>query len=62
MYYKDAAAAILVYDSTSMKSFDGVKFWVNELKSNIQNSIILAIASNKCDLLDREEVELMVGK
>ena len=62
MYYKDAAAAILVYDSTSMKSFEGVKFWVNELKSNIQNYIILAIASNKCDLLDREEVDLMVGK
>ena len=32
IYYKSAAAVCLVYDSTSAESFDGLKFWVEELK------------------------------
>ena len=62
MYYKDAAAAILVYDTTSMKSFEGIKYWVNELRSNIPNQITIAIAANKSDLLEKEEVDLSIGQ
>ncbi len=57
LYYKDAAAAILVYDITNHDSFEGLKEWVNELKENEADNIIFAIASNKSDLLEEEKVE-----
>ena len=61
MYYKDAQAAIIVYDITSKKSFEAVKFWINELKTNADPKIVIAIAGNKADLLDKEEVDLATG-
>jgi Ras-related protein Rab-5C len=62
MYYKDASAAILVYDITSMKSFEGIKYWANEIKANVPTQVTLAIAANKSDLLEKEEVDIAVGK
>ena len=62
MYYKDAAAAVLVYDTTSIKSFEGIKYWVNELRTNIPTQITIAIAANKSDLLEKEEVDLSIGQ
>lgn len=29
MYYKDANAAIIVYDITKKSSFEGIKYWIN---------------------------------
>ena len=58
LYYKDANAAIVVYDITKRKSFEAVKSWISELKQNIGDSIIVAIAGNKADLLEKEEVDL----
>ena len=34
MYYRGAAAAILVYDITDDSSFELMKKWVNELEMN----------------------------
>jgi GTPase SAR1 family protein len=31
IYYKDASGAVIVYDITSVESFDKVKKWVAEL-------------------------------
>ena len=62
MYYKDASAAILVYDITSKQSFDAIKFWVKELKENVQDELVIAIAANKADLIEHENVELSVAQ
>lgn len=56
MYYRGAAAAIVVYDVTNEASFRAVKEWVTELKKNSACAIVLAIAGNKCDLVDLREV------
>eukprot|EP00824_Muranothrix_gubernata_P014619 TRINITY_DN302_c0_g1_i1.p1 TRINITY_DN302_c0_g1~~TRINITY_DN302_c0_g1_i1.p1 ORF type:complete len:240 (+),score=15.47 TRINITY_DN302_c0_g1_i1:25-720(+) len=58
MYYKDAAAAILVYDITNRSSFDAVNYWVKELNENVQTEMAVAIAGNKADLIENEEVPL----
>jgi len=50
MYYRAAAAAILVYDITSPESFEAVKEWVTELKTNVTDDIVIAIAGHKVDL------------
>lgn len=47
MYYRGAAAAIIVYDITSRESFDTLKNWVKELQQMGPSEIVLAVAGNK---------------
>eukprot|EP00941_MAST-03F_sp_MAST-3F-sp1_P001447 g1447.t1 len=56
MYYRGAAAAILVYDITSMTSFIKCKNWVKELQSYGPEDILLVLAGNKLDLSEQREV------
>ena len=58
MFYKDANAAVMVYDVTRKDSFDEVKnYWMNQIKDNSPENIILAIAANKSDLIEHEAVD-----
>ncbi|CRG93323.1 ras-related protein Rab-5C, putative [Plasmodium gallinaceum] len=57
MYYRGASAAVIVYDITNKKSFEGAKGWINELKSVHSNDIIIALAGNKNDLEDSRVVD-----
>jgi len=50
IYYRDAEAALLVYDITDIDSFRRVQTWVQELKQMVGPNIVLAIAANKQDL------------
>jgi len=50
MYYKGAAAAVIVYDITKPESFDTLIRWVEELKVRAPPNIVIALAGNKCDL------------
>lgn len=50
MYYRGAHAAIVVMDVTRPKSLDTLRTWINELRSNGPDDIILAVAANKTDL------------
>jgi small GTP-binding protein len=61
MYYRGAAAAIVVYDITSQDSFDGAKRWINELKSLHTPEVIIALAGNKLDMSDRRVVDAEVA-
>jgi GTPase SAR1 family protein len=49
-------SAVVVYDVTSIASFEIMKSWVSELKSLGPRDIRLVIAANKCDCDDRREV------
>lgn len=50
MYYKNAAAAIVCYDVTSPKSFETLKYWIDELQQNVPaGGIVLAMCATKCD-------------
>jgi len=52
MYYRGAAAAIVVYDITSTSSFNRAKTWVKELQRQGSQDVVIALAGNK---LDREQ-------
>eukprot|EP01129_Flabellula_baltica_P015709 TRINITY_DN80_c0_g1_i2.p1 TRINITY_DN80_c0_g1~~TRINITY_DN80_c0_g1_i2.p1 ORF type:complete len:213 (+),score=48.34 TRINITY_DN80_c0_g1_i2:42-680(+) len=56
MYYRGAKAALLVYDITSTESFNRVKDWVNELKTNLTEEIIMQVVGNKKDKESQREV------
>lgn len=50
MYYRGAAAAIIVYDITSADSLVRAKAWVKELQRQGSPNLIMALAGNKADL------------
>mmetsp|Transcript_3695 Transcript_3695/g.4248 ORF Transcript_3695/g.4248 Transcript_3695/m.4248 type:complete len:242 (+) Transcript_3695:279-1004(+) len=50
IYYRDADAALLVYDITDAESFTKVRKWVRELRKIVGENIAIAIAGNKSDL------------
>ena len=53
MYFRDADAAIIVYDVTQKSSFEDVGSWLKELREYWPSSIIIGLAGNKTDLQDR---------
>ena len=73
VFYKNAAACILVYDITNKASFEEIKnYWVPELKENAQQGIgkyiiflffiVLVLDGNKSDNYMNEEVSENEGK
>ncbi|KAL6502198.1 Ras-related protein RABF2b [Orobanche hederae] len=56
MYYRGAAAAIIVYDITNQASFERAKKWVQELQAQGNPNMVMALAGNKADLLDGRKV------
>ena len=58
IYYKNANAVCLVYDSTNMKSFEELAFWVDELKEQASEKIIIALVASKIDDIEHEAVSI----
>eukprot|EP00262_Sarcandra_glabra_P006183 TRINITY_DN18306_c0_g2_i1.p1 TRINITY_DN18306_c0_g2~~TRINITY_DN18306_c0_g2_i1.p1 ORF type:complete len:203 (-),score=50.60 TRINITY_DN18306_c0_g2_i1:290-898(-) len=56
MYYRGAAAAIIVYDITNLASFARAKKWVQELQVQGNLNMVMALAGNKADLLEERKV------
>ncbi|KAI9476283.1 MAG: P-loop containing nucleoside triphosphate hydrolase protein [Benjaminiella poitrasii] len=57
MYYRGAQAALLVYDITSQESFEELSSWIEELKRNMTEELVIIVAANKSDLAQtRREV------
>lgn len=56
MYYRGAAAAIIVYDITSNDSFERAKKWVVELQKQGNPNMVTALAGNKADLEEKRKV------
>ncbi|XP_014287130.1 ras-related protein Rab-21 isoform X3 [Halyomorpha halys] len=62
MYYRNANAALLVFDITQQTSFASIKSWVKELQRNVEEPLVLCVVGNKTDLesqrkVTREEAE-----
>ena len=56
MYYRSALIAIICFDVTKKESFDSVSYWINELKTNVEESIVILVCGNKIDLEDQREI------
>jgi len=61
MYYRNAAGAIVVYDQTSMESFERAQTWIAQLRVSGNPNVVVALAANKSDLPDRA-VDLNVAR
>ena len=56
LYVKNSKIVILVYDITSEKSFEGIKFWYDFIKNELGEEITLGLAGNKIDLFENEKI------
>jgi len=56
MYYRGAHAALLLYDITNASTFEDVKGWLEELKKNATNDLIIYIVGSKADLTQYRQV------
>ena len=54
--------AIIVFDVTDEETLDAAKTWAKELKEFAENDITIAIAGNKCDLVQSPAVHEAVDQ
>merc|ERR1711991_498006 len=65
MYYKNADAALLIYDITNTDSLEQIRdYWYEELRNNVLafSSIPILLVGNKSDLEKRREVTYQQGQ
>lgn len=55
MYYRNADAAVLVFDVTDNESFEALQSWFYELQKNVPDCIIV-LCGNKLDLDNQRKV------
>merc|ERR1712216_442661 len=62
-YYRGAVGALLVYDVTKEQTFESVKtMWLEELRSNADDNIIIMLVGNKKDLHHMRNVTTEAGR
>jgi len=55
MYYRNAQAAVVVYDVTKASTLEKAKTWVKELQRQANPNIVIALAGNKVDLIPESD-------
>lgn len=56
MFYRNANVAMLVFDITQPNTFESLKYWVVELKRNVEEAMVLCLVGNKSDLCEKRNV------
>lgn len=56
MYYRNAQAAIVVYDITQSESLEKAKYWIKELQKQANSNILITLVGNKLDLKEERQV------
>lgn len=52
-YIRDSAIAIVVYDITNSASFDAVDQWIEDVRAERGDDVVIVLTGNKLDLEDR---------
>merc|ERR1711976_84110 len=62
-YIRNCDVAIVVYDITDLKSFEGIHKWINLVKEERGDDAIIMLVGNKIDLNDeKRKVSIDEGK
>ncbi|GAA6064341.1 hypothetical protein JCM10212_002317 [Sporobolomyces blumeae] len=55
-YIRDSSVAVVVYDITNRQSFLNTSKWVDDVRSERGNDVIIVLVGNKTDLNDKRQV------
>jgi len=61
-YIRDSSVAVVVYDISNAKSFEKTRDWVNDVRAERGNDVIIMLVGNKTDLNDKREVTTEQGE
>jgi Ras-related protein Rab-6A len=62
-YIRDSSVAVVVYDISSMKTFQQTKKWIDDVRGERGNDVIVVLVGNKTDLGDsKREVTTAQGE
>jgi len=61
-YIRDSSVAIIVYDITNRSSFINTVKWIDDVRSERGNDVIMMLVGNKTDLADKRQVSLEEGE
>jgi Ras-related protein Rab-6A len=53
-YIRDTSVAVIVYDVTSRNSFKSIQKWIDDVKNQRGDGVIIALLANKIDLEERD--------
>ena len=62
VYYRNSSVAFFIYDITEKESFHHIEFWLNELKKEAPESILLVLIGNKNDMNNKRQINYEQGK
>ena len=61
-YIRDSSVAVVVYDISNAKSFQNTRKWVDDVRGEGGNDVIIVLVGNKTDLNDKREVTTQQGE
>ena len=61
-FYRNASLAIIVYEVTSLDSFNNVEMWLRELRTHSSPDIKVFLIGNKIDLTEKRQVKTEDGE
>jgi small GTP-binding protein len=56
-YYKGADGIIIVFDITQRESFLSIDSWLEEVRKNVGDDVLIMIFANKSDLLEEPDAQ-----
>ena len=62
IYYRNASAAVVVFDITRSHSFDDLDGWIKQFTSVAPSHAIICIVANKSDLMSNAEIPIETAK
>lgn len=61
-YIRDSSVAVVVYDISSQKTFAQTRKWIDDVRGERGNDVIIVLVGNKTDLGDKREVTTQQGE
>ena len=61
-YIRDSSVAVVVYDVTNRKSFLNTAKWIEEVRNERGNDVILVLVGNKTDQAEKRQVSVEEGE
>jgi len=61
-YIRDSSVAVIVYDITNRQSFLNTAKWIDDVRTERGNDVIMMLVGNKTDLAEKRQVSLEEGE